>query len=298
MRRKQGICPEAREGSKVAVIVLWLGGGLWANRERAYFRFAVSLEVLSDPKDFGLRAAGKLAELMDEETIAVHALLDSDGVGTETLVYLPSGPINRDDLRTCRHGYWLNDNIVNAFMALINLRASAGTSAQRVFAFTSFFLVHAQHEESKFYENVRKWSDTAGVVVNDLDLALFPVHVDGTHWFLASIDFVKKQFCICDSFGKSSHSSNILRKLRAYVVREGKMYSGFPANFSLDAEWKDVYFDGPQQQNGFDCGVFMCVAADFLSEGMPVTLFSQANMRTARLRIVRDIMRKRLDSST
>jgi sentrin-specific protease 1 len=278
----------------VAVTVRWLEG-VYGQTERE-LTFAESLGVLSAPEDFGLRAAAKLADLTDEEAIAVHALFVSVGVDSETLVQLSSGPINRGDVRTCRPGVWLNDNIVNAYMALINQRASTGTSARiLVHAFSSFFAVHAHaHEEKFFYANVSKWSKAAGVVVNDLDLALFPVHTGGNHWILAIIDFVKKRFCIFDSMGDTPQSSDMFKKLRAYVVLEGKKYSEFPVNFSLDAEWKDCWLDGPKQQNGVDCGVFVCVAADFLSEGMPLTLFSQTNMVTARLRIVRDIMRKGL----
>ena len=48
--------------------------------------------------------------------------------------------------------------------------------------------------------------------------------------------------------------------------------------------------DTPQQENGFDCGVFTCMFADFLSLDRPLS-FSQEHITQCRERIALSIMK-------
>lgn len=50
----------------------------------------------------------------------------------------------------------------------------------------------------------------------------------------------------------------------------------------------------PQQNNGYDCGVFTCTFMEFFSRREPVGNFSQKNIENQRLRIVYEIMMKKL----
>jgi sentrin-specific protease 1 len=47
--------------------------------------------------------------------------------------------------------------------------------------------------------------------------------------------------------------------------------------------------DTPRQQNGFDCGVFTCMYADFLSQNCPL-IFDQSHMPQCREHIALSIM--------
>ena len=47
--------------------------------------------------------------------------------------------------------------------------------------------------------------------------------------------------------------------------------------------------DTPKQENGFDCGVFTCMFADFLSAGYPLS-FSQDHITRCRERIALSIL--------
>ena len=52
----------------------------------------------------------------------------------------------------------------------------------------------------------------------------------------------------------------------------------------MDGEgWQMVScpIDLPQQENGYDCGVFMCMHAEFISHGYPL-VFTQAEIYTCR----------------
>jgi Ulp1 family protease len=57
------------------------------------------------------------------------------------------------------------------------------------------------------------------------------------------------------------------------------------------SEWKKVKttIETPKQQNGFDCGVFTCMFADFLSMGYPLS-FTQEHITQCRERIALSIL--------
>jgi sentrin-specific protease 1 len=55
--------------------------------------------------------------------------------------------------------------------------------------------------------------------------------------------------------------------------------------------WTDfLATDTPQQENGYDCGVFTCQAMENLSRGVPVPFdFTQRNMPYLRKRMILEI---------
>ena len=76
------------------------------------------------------------------------------------------------------------------------------------------------------------------------------------------INFIDKRFEYYDSVGGGDRG--VLGQLRRYVQDEGNQYSKQPG-YDL-SEWEDYTpHDVPQQDNGNDCGVFMCKFADYLS---------------------------------
>jgi Ulp1 family protease len=64
------------------------------------------------------------------------------------------------------------------------------------------------------------------------------------------------------------------------------------------SDWTDFLATGennemPRQRNGFDCGVFACKFADFLSKDMPL-LFKQEDMAYMRRRITLELLNKQI----
>jgi sentrin-specific protease 1 len=132
-----------------------------------------------------------------------------------------------------------------------------------------------------------------------MDKVLIPVHL-GNHWCLAVINFVDKRFEYYDSLGGENPkclevfvtfqyrlitTSSIdkislyfflsidskfydffcceLQRLRRYVKDEYR--TKHRGEYDL-SQWQDYTpLDIPHQQNGYDCGVFMCKFADYLS---------------------------------
>jgi len=87
-------------------------------------------------------------------------------------------------------------------------------------------------------------------------------------------------------------NSSLLTDLRSYVRDEAKLHSG-ENNYDLSG-WQDyIPKDIPAQENGYDCGVFACTYADFLSEDLQLT-FTQEHIPSFRLKMVNDILRQKL----
>lgn len=85
----------------------------------------------------------------------------------------------------------------------------------------------------------------------------------------------------------------IEQTLRRYLVDEAD--DKMPQETRAPIEWRiEVVATAPRQRNGFDCGVFCCMFAFYLSVGR-VPSFTQDDMLTFRRRILLDIHRLRVD---
>ena len=116
------------------------------------------------------------------------------------------------------------------------------------------------------YNEVKKWStNVPGKDIFALDKVFFMHNVDVSHWTCAVIFTEEKRIQYYDSMGNDGHALMIYLKDEWFEKKGGELPD---AN-----EWKIVgAVDGvPQQQNGFDCGVFACMFADFLSRDRPLS---------------------------
>ena len=120
------------------------------------------------------------------------------------------------------------------------------------------------------YRNVRRWSkQVPGGDIFALDMLLFPINVGGAHWILAVIDMTKKEIQGYDSMHGSC--SLYLDSLLQYLKDEHLQKKKTP--LPLDFEWKVIDTkpnETPRQLNFYDCGVFVCMFAYFLSLGLPL----------------------------
>jgi sentrin-specific protease 1 len=85
------------------------------------------------------------------------------------------------------------------------------------------------------------------------------------HWTLAVINVAKQQFEYFDSMiGKSQIDPKYVRQiLQRYIECEANVLQ-VPLNAH---DWKLIVHDLPQQNNSYDCGVFMCAFAERASIG-------------------------------
>lgn len=201
---------------------------------------------------------------------------------------------------------WLNDEVINFFFQLLiernacsHIRGAGGggdgcaggvAPPLKVHFFNTFFM-------EKFlrggydYNKVKRWSKKAEVKICELDVVFAPVNVHGNHWCLGVVNFTERRFEYYDSL--QGESGDVLVFMRRYVVDEAAQYG---SDFDLSGWTDHIPSDIPTQDNGYDCGVFMCKYAEYLSERLEFD-FSTADMPYFRRRLLLDLLAMKIESA-
>ncbi|CUM53770.1 uncharacterized protein AC631_00263 [Debaryomyces fabryi] len=188
--------------------------------------------------------------------------------------------ITTRDLQTLCDGHWLNDNVIDFYFNLIT------SKNQSVFGWTTHFFTTLK---LKGYQGVARWSKRKKVNVTEKDLILVPINIMGTHWALAVVNNKEKRFQYFDSLS-SNGNQQALQIIKNYMIQEGKKH-----NSSIDFEKYSIMknMPSPQQQNGFDCGVFACICAKYVAQWRDLT-YRQKDMKLIRRRMAYEIITKDL----
>ena len=223
-------------------------------------------------------------------------------------------PVSVKSLQTLKDGRWLNDEVINWQLALLNDIAYERSVAReeehpRVHFFPTATLSLMSianwmsktreserekkiglHYEAKLYydyDRVKKMlrkKTPHPYDCLDCRTLFFPVHW-GDHWAAVIVSVKKREVYYLDSMGCSDHAQrgwhitcDVARLMRD-ALRERDKESSF-------SDWK-VYqkntlkFDVPYQLNGHDCGMFMLsFARHVLNRGIDNTPMSKFNFRT------------------
>lgn len=156
---------------------------------------------------------------------------------------------------------------------------------QEVFAFSTFFYPKLVAEG---FNGVSKWNKDIDIFSKRL--ILIPLHL-GMHWCLATVDFDTQQFCYYDSL--EGTNTTCLKLLRDYIQQKSSNCKSRSVDH-IYPEWPNVIPDNvPQQFNGYDCGVFVCMYARLLSERGPLC-FSQTDIPVIRKHMVIELLLKKL----
>ena len=141
-----------------------------------------------------------------------------------------------------------------------------------IFAFSTFFYSKLS---SQGYKSVLHWHKATDLFGNRL--LLFPVHLEElSHWCLVVANVSNRQLSCLDSLGKKYQTC--LNTFKHYLDKiSGHSY--------LIKEEKSV----PRQTNSYDCGVFVCLYARCLAEGL-VFNFSQRDIPAIRNKIIIELL--------
>lgn len=173
---------------------------------------------------------------------------------------------------------YLNDEVINKYMDLITAR-----SPKTVYAFNTFFYLALS---AKGYSHVCRW--TKKIDIFSKKKLFIPIHID-EHWCLVYVDFTKKTIQYFDSLrGRNFKCLKLILKylMMEHVDKKGEEFH--PSGWLL-INVKNC----PQQLNSWDCGVFACMFAEYLSRDAPLN-FSQKNMDRFRRQIIFEIKKKKL----
>lgn len=194
--------------------------------------------------------------------------------------------ISKYDILTLRPDTWINDNIINFYLNML-VERSAHTTNQglpKVHTFHTFF---APKLMKHGYEGVQKWTKNVDIFCNDL--ILVPVFIESVHWCMAIINMHSKKISYYDSLG--SLNFPLLVALEDYLRNEQLT----KCNVEIKAhEWsKEHVTNFPQQENSNDCGVFSCMAAEFVCRNRNIT-FTQKNVSYFREKMILEIVTGKL----
>lgn len=186
----------------------------------------------------------------------------------------------------------LSGSIIDGYMELITQRSVENSGYNKVFAFSTYF--YEKYLRSG-HKGVKRW--TKNLNLWEFDIILMPVHIQITekkaHWSLAVIDFRKRALFYYDSLeDQIEKSENCLEILQEYLEHEFSDKHGK----ELNIEYPRINVNNiPWQQNNYDCGVFLCKFAEFITRDASIS-FSQMEMPDFRQQMERELCNGVLDS--
>lgn len=175
--------------------------------------------------------------------------------------------------------------IINVYFILLGLRSEQAKAQGRhtrfsVFLSSFFYERLTDTEQEGFsYKNVKRWVKVN--LLKDVENIFIPINRgNNTHWALCVVSMTDCTITYYDScrYDGTSYLKIIRRWLRSYFF---DMHSVL-----LDiSNWQLLHAENPTQSNGCDCGVFVCMFADFLSDLLPVHSADQQLAYIFRMRI-------------
>jgi hypothetical protein len=223
-----------------------------------------------------------LAPIMAVDEEILKMALSIDGQDSEIVSIVPGCPVERERLRSLHPENWLNESVVNSFFLTLakrdeDLCRSVPLRKRNLF-FQSYFatkLVNVGHlsKAGEYeYTNVSNWSRNFPIQdIFSVEKIFFPINHNQNHWLCVVVYMEERRIEMYDSRVSSLQAtSGVLESIFRYLQDEhlDKKKTPLPG---LD-EWMLISSpDGtPQQNNSYDCGVFTCMFALFLCEGIPL----------------------------
>lgn len=158
-------------------------------------------------------------------------------------------------------------------------------SPDTVYAFNTFFYLALSE---KGYLHVSRW--TKKIDIFSKSKLFIPIHIEEeNHWCLACVDFKAKSIKYYDSLG--GRNFKCLKLILKYLMIEhlDKKNKEFnPGGWALINITKC-----PQQQNLWDCGVFVCMFAEHLARDAKLN-FCQEDMPKFRNQLFNEIKNNKL----
>ncbi|XP_032573885.1 sentrin-specific protease 2 [Drosophila sechellia] len=193
--------------------------------------------------------------------------------------------IRGSDIKILTDGAWLNDIIINFYMNLLTERSEKRSGqVPSVYAMSTFFVPRLLQSG---FDGVKRWTRTVDLFSKDI--ILVPVHYNGVHWCLVIIDLPAKTMLYYNSRGRGN--PKLMRALVNYLQMESTDKRGLLLDTS-DFRIEDAQ-NVPQQGNTNDCGVFVCMFAEYRTRDAPIT-FCQKDMKYFRTKMVLELTSSQL----
>jgi sentrin-specific protease 1 len=225
--------------------------------------------------------------------------LAMQGHADDVLLERFNAKVYRSQIRCMRPGTWLNDEIINQYLFLLQERSAQlckdlapgqrGQGARlRCYMHNTQFYTKLTEGGVYDYSRVAKWT-SRGTRKADLfakDIVFFPRNISGAHWTLCVAYIVERRIEYLDSMGAAG--AECMADVLRYLADEHADKKNSPLDTSTWST-KSHRRSCPQQLNTNDCGVFMSTLVNHLSVGAKLD-FSQSDMEYYRKRITIDVL--------
>ena len=267
--------------------------------EESNAKFSVLASTLTESAEYDRIKNAKL-EFSEENSEYIDNIFN--GVDSQDVVIEKFNiPIKKDSFRRLRPGNWLNDELINFYVELLNERdvsLSAKYPDRKKSVYFSTYFTEKLMGSSKnefIYDNVKRWlhKRKSNTCIFECDKVFVPINITQTHWVLVVIFVQEKRIAYFNSLrhNKEYDGTIFVNALFNWVIEEAKT-----ENLAFDSsEWTLQYVvESPQQENGWDCGIFVLMLIDFLTDSLEVNdnCFTQEIVTsTSRRKIANDIFK-------
>jgi len=143
---------------------------------------------------------------------------------------------------------WLDDNTINNYFSMLGKKYSN----KNIKCISTFFCeLYTRHNNKNAKTMIKDCKDKS---------LIFIPYFKNHHWFLIVIDCLKKEISSYDSLMsvfKEKQHIYILNQIKNFFSKTNEMFSNYQIKIQQDIK---------QQQNGNDCGVFVCWYAKMILE--------------------------------
>jgi Ulp1 family protease len=237
--------------------------------------------------------AARKESLSESEKQKVREILRGSTTSQQVLIDKFNIDMTREKFSCLRPGTWLNDEIINFYMQLLQEKDDNFVTQQKKSKtshyFNSFFYTKLLENGQYQYSNVKRWTKKFDIFQKSK--IFIPINLHNTHWTMLVIYMEKKEIHYYDSM--SGSGKVYLQSALKWIQDEAKEKKNEIINTN---EWKLIDREShvPQQRNGYDCGMFSIYCADYVTDDLPLE-YNQDEMGENRIRVGAAILRGTLN---
>jgi len=243
--------------------------------------------VIPDPINYPGSAPLYLGRSLEEKYQEFYGVrsaeFESLSLSTLAISYLNAMDLNiikSSSLNSLREESLINDEVIDSYFKLLQKRDAMFVDWE-----PSLFmpLIFSRNLLIRGYRSVARY--TYGIDLFCLSQIFIPIHLNG-HWCLVIVSFDKMAIQFFDSLDCSTYWKEYCGEVLKYLIAEYREKKGGRLD---ESKWTICCPDVPKQRNSFDCGVFMCQYANFVSQDLPLS-FSQCNMPFFRQKMIYQLL--------
>ena len=188
--------------------------------------------------------------------------------------------LKREDFRCLIGRNYLNDQIIDQYLILVQRRNESSPDLPKVQACTTF--LYTKLKKCGLEEGSKQTERWLPEDLLEKDLILFPIH-NQHHWSLIVAETQERTIHYFDSLEGSRQNSPAPGMIKNYMERCHRE-KGEEAQYRIK-----IREDAPLQTNGVDCGVFLCQYAERVARKSGMS-FTQRDMAQARERMIDELL--------